>query len=48
MAYNNTYDSGDIAPATINGLAVAFITIVAFMPLIALLLLWAWFRKQTK
>lgn len=46
MAYNAAYEAGDIAPATISGLAIAFITVVAFVPLIALVLLWNYFRKN--
>lgn len=48
MAYNADYEAGDIAPATISGLSVAFITVVAFVPLIALVILYTWFKKNIK
>jgi len=46
MVYNASYDSNDLAPATIDGLTVAIITVVAFVPLVALVLLYGWFRKN--
>jgi len=46
MVYNASYESDDIAPATIDGLTVAIITVVAFVPLIALVLLYGWFKKN--
>lgn len=46
MAYNNTYSADDIAPATINTLAVGFIVFVSFVPLVALVFLYKWFKKN--
>jgi len=46
MAYNNSYEATDIAPATISSLSAGFITAVAFIPLIALVILYVWFRKN--
>lgn len=46
MAYNASYEEGDIAEGVINGLVKGFITIGSFATLIVVVLLYKWVRKN--
>jgi len=46
MAYNATYDSADVGEATINTIAVFFITVASLAAVIVLLLLYNWAKGR--
>lgn len=48
MAYTPTYDSSDIPSVVIDFLGAYAVQIVAFAGLIALVMLYAWFKKNAK
>jgi len=46
MAYQNSYDSGDIGEATINTVAIFIITVSSLAVVIILLLMFNWAKKK--
>jgi len=48
MAYTATYDEADIAPVVIDALVKFMAVIGTFAVLIGLVLLYNWFRKNTR
>ncbi len=48
MAYNNSYDAGDIGEATINTFAVFLITVASLAVVVILLLMFNWAKKNFK
>lgn len=48
MAYNSSYNTGDLTGVTIDGIAIFLITVVSFAGLIALVFLYKWARKNVK
>ena len=46
MAYNSSYEEGDIAEATINTLVKGLITVGTLITVIVVIMLYAWVRKK--
>jgi len=46
MAYNATYDEGDMAPIVIDGIGTIFALFVGFASLIGLILLWGYVKRK--
>ncbi len=46
MAYNETYTASDASPVVIDIAVRAGVAIVAFISIIALLVLWKWSKKN--
>jgi len=48
MAYNESYDTGDVTDVVIDGLVIFGITLVGFAGLIALVMLYKWASKNVR
>jgi len=48
MAYNETYDTEDVAPIVVDGIATIGVVIVSFATLIGLILLYGYLKKHMK
>lgn len=48
MAYSPTYTSSDIPAMVIDFIGVYTVQLIAFAGLVALVLLYAWFKKNAK
>jgi len=46
MAYNNSYDASDVAPIVIDGFGTILVTIIGVAGLVALVLLYRFFRGK--
>jgi hypothetical protein len=46
MAYNATYDEGDIAESVVNTIVKALITLGTLITVIVVVGLWVWIRRR--
>ena len=46
MAYNSSYDEGDIAESVVNTIVKALITLGTLITVIVVVSLWVWIRRR--
>ena len=48
MTYTATYDADDVSVIVIDGLGIGLVTVLSFLSIIVLVLIYKWFRKNAK